>query len=342
MLFEDIWAVFAGTWCSSLRNFQGYYITVLFIMAYPAKPVPKGAWDTHHHIFEHDRFPFSPERHFTPSIATLKQLQEFEASIGVQHVCIAHGLAYGPDCTSLLYFLRQFEGHARGICVLDLDTVTDAQLDEYHAAGVRSVRLDFFKAKAMNDLDKQIALINDTADRLGKWNKGKAWSIQIQQPNIGFWKRLREVARKSPVPLVLDHMGLVKAASMTPVGSAPVTEQAGWHDLLGALRDGNLWIKISAPYRNSRQEPQFTDLQNIVTQLVRANPERVVWGSDWPHTQRHEDRKLENVGKLEPFLKIDNNCWISSLSTWLSKEEWHAMWINNPRKLYDYHENAEA
>ncbi|KAF7515113.1 hypothetical protein G7054_g14757 [Neopestalotiopsis clavispora] len=300
------------------------------------KAVPEGAWDTHFHIFEPDRFPYAPGRHFTPSVATLAELKQFEASIGVRHVSIAHGLSYGSDCTSLLHYLDQFNGMARGICVLDIDTVTDGKLDLYHAAGIRSVRLDYFKAQAMNDLEKQVSLILATAQRLAKWKHGRTWSIQIQQPNLAFWKRLRAIAAECPIPLVVDHMGLVKAASMSSPGSTPVTEQPEWQDLLGALQDGNTWVKISAPYRNSRDGPAFTDLHDIVTQLVKANPRRAVWGSDWPHTQRHEDRRKENAGTEEAFLKIDNERWIGSLSTWLTDQEWRDLWVNNPRSLYDY------
>ncbi|KAF7547240.1 hypothetical protein G7Z17_g7875 [Cylindrodendrum hubeiense] len=307
-------------------------------MAFPIKPIPFGAWDTHHHIFEPERFPFAEGRHFTPSVATLQQLKDFESSIGVAHVCIAHGLSYGPDCTSLLYYLAEFNGEARGICVIDEINITDQQLDQYHEAGIRSVRLDFFKAKAMNDAEQQVRLIRATANRLLRWGAGdKGWSIQIQQPNIAYWKELRKVASSLGLPIVLDHMGLVKAPSMAPEGSTPVVEQPEWQDLLGALADGNVWVKISAPYRNSRADPGFQDLEQIVTQLVRANPKRVVWGSDWPHTQRHEDRHLRGSEEVEPFLKIDNQAWIDTLSTWLGDEEWNDLWVNNPQTLYDYH-----
>ncbi|KAF4460992.1 amidohydrolase 2 [Fusarium albosuccineum] len=281
-------------------------------MVHQVKPVPQGAWDTHHHIFEPDRFPFSAGRHFTPSVATLEDLQKFEASIGVAHVCIAHGLSYGPDCTSLLYYLDQLQGTARGICVIDERNVTDDLLEKYHAAGVRSVRLAFFKAQAMHDLQKQIDLIKATAERLLRWKpNGNGWSIQIQQPILSHW-------------------------NMTPDGAPLAISQPGWQDLLESMADGNIWVKISAPYRNSRNDPIYDDLERIVKDLVQANPKRVVWGSDWPHTQRHEDRHLRGREDVEPFLKIDNKRWVETLSIWLSEAEWNDLWVNNPRKLYDY------
>ncbi|TDZ13494.1 2-pyrone-4,6-dicarbaxylate hydrolase [Colletotrichum spinosum] len=304
---------------------------------YPSKPVPAGSWDTHHHIFEPARFPFAPGRHFTPSVATLDELKAFEQSIGVSHVCIAHGLSYGADCTSLLYYLQQFQGGARGICVLDLETVTDDLLDKYHEAGVRSVRLDFFKAQAMNDVDKQVGLVEATARRLRQWHEGgRGWSIQIQQPNMSHWKQLGASIERCGLPVVLDHIGLVKAASFAPVGSVPAREQDGWQDLLRALGGGNLWVKISAPYRCSRADPEFGDLKDVVQELVGTNSKRLVWGSDWPHTQRHEDRHVRSRDEQEPFLEIDNAAWIRSLSTWLSEEEWRDLWVSNPSTLYDY------
>lgn len=149
------------------------------------KPVPAGAWDTHNHIFEPDRFPFAEGRHFTPARASFEQLQDFEQSIGVDHVCIAHGLSYGADSTSLLYYLKRFAGRARGICVLDVDTVTDKMLHQYHEAGIRSVRLDFFRHRAMDSVDVQCQLIEEMAQRLALWGNSN-WSIQIQQPHLEF------------------------------------------------------------------------------------------------------------------------------------------------------------
>lgn len=309
-----------------------------------AKPVPPGAWDTHHHIFEPDRFPFTDERHFTPAHASLAQLQEFELSIGVEHVCIAHGLSYGSDCSSLLYYLNHFGGTARGICVLDIETVTNDLLDQYHSAGVRSVRLDFFRHKAMNNVDIQIQLIEATTQRLTQWGK-PGWSIQIQQPHLEIWPRLRKAVNESPVPVVVDHFALIEGSSYraddesTDVQNDSYLtekERLGLQDLCQTLKDGNLWIKISAPNRCSNLAPGFRDLRWLVRLFIDANPSRVIWGSDWPHTQRHKDRARIKSSSEEAFLTVDDKGWIESLSQWMSEEEWQALWVKNPATLYDY------
>ena len=311
---------------------------------FPTKPVPAGAWDTHHHIFEPDRFPFAEGRHFTPARASLEQLQEFEKSIGIDHVCIAHGLSYGPDCTSLLYYLERFAGQARGICVLDLDTVTYELLDQYHDAGVRSVRLDFFRHNAMDNVDVQSQLIEKTAQRLAQWGRHN-WSIQIQQPHLEFWPHLREVIQRSPIPVVVDHLALIAASSYrandrtTNIQNDSFldeNERRGLDALCKSLSEGNLWIKISAPYRCSNLASEYSDLRWIVRRLIDANPKRVVWGSDWPHTQRHKDRAGKSSTSEEAFLKIDDKAWIESMSRWMSDEEWRLLWVSNPATLYDY------
>lgn len=301
------------------------------------KKVPAGAWDTHLHIFEPDKYQFSSERHFTPSAATLDQLIAFESSIGVDHVCIAHGLSFGPDCTSLLDYLKYFNGTARGICVLDIDTVTDETLDAYHNAGVRSVRTDFFRAKAMDNVNIQIDLIQRTAQRLAAWGR-HTWSVQIQQPHLSYWHKLCAVAKSLPCPLVVDHLALIQGPSMAVSGTDSTkfsyTDQDSLDQLLEALRHGNTWIKISGPYRCSDLFHTLDDLEELVKLIVAANRERMVWGSDWPHTQRHKDRVGRTSDQLESFLKIEDETWIRSLSRWMTEEEWRMMWVDNPSKLY--------
>lgn len=302
---------------------------------FPAKEVPSDAWNTHLHIFEPDKYPFSGGRHFTPSPATLEQLESFERSLGIDHICIAHGLSFGADCTSLLDYLNHFAGSARGICVLDIENVSDETLDIYHEAGVRSVRVDFFKAKAMDSVDLQIDLIQRTAKRLKDWGR-HIWSVQVQQPHLEYWHKLGPVAQKLPVPLVVDHLALIQAPSMQTTDIKPLNFAAmdGMSSLLTALRHGNTWMKISAPYRCSDLFHTFDDLEGLVRLLVFTNRNRVIWGSDWPHTQRHKDRIGRDVNEQENYLNVEDQTWLKRLSQWMSDEEWLSMWIKNPSTLY--------
>lgn len=147
--------------------------------SHSSKLIPPRAWDTHQHIFEPDLFPLASSCDYNPYRASLADLQAFERTLGIEHVCIAHGFSYGSDCTSLLYYLQRFEGRARGTRVLDLEDVTVELLEVYHVAGARSTRLNFFQHRAINDVDVQIRLIMETAQRLVEWkrNSKNNWSI---------------------------------------------------------------------------------------------------------------------------------------------------------------------
>lgn len=89
---------------------------------------PTGSWDTHHHIFDLDLFPLADTRHFTPASAPLSALEAFQRDLGIDHVALAHGLSFGSDISSLEHYLDHFEGTARAYGVIDLEKVTDAEL----------------------------------------------------------------------------------------------------------------------------------------------------------------------------------------------------------------------
>lgn len=90
---------------------------------------PPGSWDVHHHIFEqYDRFPLSPTRHFTPPLATLAEFRAFQHSLGIEKFCISHGLSFGVDSSSLIYFIQQLGGAAVAYTCIDLGTVTDEEI----------------------------------------------------------------------------------------------------------------------------------------------------------------------------------------------------------------------
>jgi hypothetical protein len=92
---------------------------------------PPGSWDVHHHIFELDgRFPLSPTRHFTPSSATLEQLEAFQHSMGIDHVSMSHGLSFGTDLRSLQHYMKHFEGSARAYGCVDIESVTDEEIQD--------------------------------------------------------------------------------------------------------------------------------------------------------------------------------------------------------------------
>lgn len=143
--------------------------------------------------------------------------------------------------------------------------------------------------------------------------------------------------RQCPVSVVVDHMALIAGSSYRYGDSTNIqlnsylreTKILGLQMPCRAPREGILWIKVSAPYRCSNLGPQYEDLRWVVRRFVDVNSKDVLWGSDWPHTQKHEDRVGRSQERDDAFLEVDNRAWIEVLSTWFSEEKWQLMWIGN-------------
>lgn len=220
----------------------------------------------------------------TPPPATVQQFRDFKQKIGISHSVLTHGLSYGNDCTSLLAFLTALDkSKTKGIGVIDPQTTTDDELDQMHSAGVRGVRVNLYKYKAMHDVELQKLALQEHARRIRRY---PGWTLTFTHTHPEFWGELRSVIEKELVPsgirLVTDHFALLKGKSMLgECHQADITTQPGFSDIIQLIRDGSLWIKLSAPYRVSEQAPGYEDLEPLVRALVDANPRRVLWGSDW-------------------------------------------------------------
>jgi predicted TIM-barrel fold metal-dependent hydrolase len=112
------------------------------------------------------------------------------------------------------------------------------------------------------------------------------------------------------------------------------TKQPGFAPIIRLVEDGHLYVKLSAPYRVSEQNPRYDDVKFLVRAFVDANPHQVIWGSDWPHTPRMKVRSHEEAMKETPFLEVDDEAWLWSLREWLSVEEWDMVMVHNPKRLF--------
>ncbi|KAL1857003.1 hypothetical protein VTK73DRAFT_8151 [Phialemonium thermophilum] len=151
------------------------------------------------------------------------------------------------------------------------------------------------------------------------------------------WARLRPLVENeivaTGVRLVTDHFALLQVPEL---GQELDLTQPGLEHIVALMRAGALWVKLSAPYRQTRLPPSggFADLKPLVRLLVDANPRRVIWGSDWPHTPKMRIRTPEEALQEVPFLEVDDGAWIRALRSWLSDEEWDYLMVKNPRELY--------
>ncbi|KAF9876831.1 amidohydrolase 2 [Colletotrichum karsti] len=301
---------------------------------------PRGGWDTHHHIFDPETFPYSPNRHLTPPPATIAAFNKFKKDMGITRSVLTHGLSYGDDCTSLKAFVPQLGPQkTRAIGVIDPETTTDEELRAMHDAGVRGVRVNLYRYKAMEDVELQKVALRAHIERITAL--GLPWSVTMTTTRTDFWVELEPFVRdfvvKKGVKLITDHFALLKAPSLLPAEYRDdPTKQPGFAAIMGLVRDGHLWVKLSAPYRISDESPGYDDVKPLVRAYVDTNKHRVLWGSDWPHTPRMKVRTKEAALKETPYLEVDDAAWLRSLKGWLSDEEWDLLMLQNPGNLFGH------
>ncbi|KAM0490367.1 hypothetical protein ACHAP8_011642 [Fusarium lateritium] len=299
---------------------------------------PRGGWDTHHHIFDPQLFPYSPTRHLTPPAATIEAFENFRKSLGITNSVLTHGLSYGDDCTSLKAFVAQLGRQSTsGVGVIDPFTTTDDEIRDMQKAGIRGLRVNLYPHGAMEDVELQKKTLRAYLERIMKLSL--SWSLTMTTIRTEFWNELEPFVRADVAPtgraLITDHFGLLKAPSLlsSEYRNDP-TKQPGFAAIMRLVSDGLLFVKLSAPYRVSEQSPHYEDLEFLVRAFVDANKHQILWGSDWPHTPRMKVRSHEEAMKETPFLKVDDDTWLRSLRSWLSDEEWDLLMVQNPKRLF--------
>ncbi|CAN5285836.1 amidohydrolase family protein [soil metagenome] len=224
-----------------------------------------GVVDCHHHIYD-SRFPADPRATLRAPDATVEDYKRLRVQLGITRSVIVQPSTYGTDNRCLVDALGQLGATARGIAVVD-STVSRAELDRLHAAGVRGLRFN---------LSRPAGAPFDDIDLLARAIAPLGWHVQIHAmadallPVIGRLQRL-------PVPVVIDHLGRLPQ----PLGTG--------HPAFAALRrlvdEGSTWIKLSGAYHDSKSgAPDYADAAAVFRAWVEAAPERTLWGTDWPHT----------------------------------------------------------
>ena len=233
----------------------------------PARTLPPLACDSHMHIFD-PRFAPSPHWKRTPPDAPVAAYRRLQQRLGTQRTVVVTPSTYGTDNACTLDALDQLGDGARGVAVVAQD-VGDAELDRLHARRVRGLRVNFVTPQSWGETTPQmLATLARKAARLPLWH------IQVfMHPEQIV--ALEGVLAALPVPLVIDHLGRID-----PDGGSSAD---GYGALRRLLDGGNTWVKLSGAYMRSTA-PAYADTLVLAQALVRAAPERLVWGSDWPHT----------------------------------------------------------
>lgn len=288
--------------------------------------VPRGACDCHVHIFDPTRFPYMAKRVYTPPQALIEDLLDFENALRMDRVVVVQPSVYGADNSCTLDAVRKLGVRARGIVVIDKDT-SQTELDEMAAAGVRGIRLNLnTTSNGEIDADGSKRTLDVAAEKI----LGRGWHIQFYtRPHV--IAALKYHIEQLPFPVVFDHFGGPKAAEGL--------NQHGFDALLNLVKSGRAYVKISAPYRISDKAPAFSDVAPLAQALIAANPDRVVWGTDWPHPGSASGRALSEI--VPPF-PVKDSLVLNQLPKWAGdRPTREKILVDNAARLYDF-ENAES
>jgi predicted TIM-barrel fold metal-dependent hydrolase len=283
--------------------------------------MPARACDCHVHIFcDPQRFPFAADRIYTPQPASMAQLRALDRALHIGRVVVVQPSVYGTDNSCTLDALGQLGPNARAVAVID-EQITTSQLDRMHQLGVRGIRINFETAGefdpafAKKHFQSSVAQIKGRAD----------WHIQIySRPSV--IAAIQDEIAASPVPVVFDHFAGAQAAQ------GP--DQPGFDALLSLLKSGKAYVKLSAPYRSSTLAPDYPDVAPLAKALVAANPQRALWGSDWPHPRQIPGR---DAREITPPYKVDDGHTLNLLAQWVpDAAQRHAILVENPAQLYGF------
>jgi len=264
---------------------------------------PALACDCHIHVFgPFARFPLDAGRKYTPEEARLEDYLKVANTLGTGRVVLVQPSVYGTDNDCQLDALQALQEHARGVAVIDPDIEGDA-LDRLCGAGFVGARLNMMRAGSLEDLER----VAERVQPLG-------WHLQLHLS--GQW--LPEIGArllKLPVDFVIDHFGRIDAR----LG----VDQPAFQTLLRLVDSGRCWVKLSAPYLADKEGAPYRRVEPFARELVRHNPERMVWGTNWPHP----DQAVvpENPGLLD------------ALADWVPDETLrNRILVENPAKLYRF------
>jgi predicted TIM-barrel fold metal-dependent hydrolase len=279
----------------------------------PAHQLPPHSCDTHAHIFgPADRYPYNPVRSYTPPDASLQNYVRLLHRLGFERAVLIQPSVYGTDnrllADALARSMTEADGIAlRGVAVLD-ENVSDAELERLHSAGVRGARLNLLYKGGVD-----FASVSKLAQRIAQLD----WHLQFLIDLTKFDDLAARLSRL-PVESVIDHMGHFPA-TLGP-------RQPAFEALMALMREGRTWVKLSGPNRLSANDSApFPDAQVLARALIGHMPERLVFGTDWPHvaltTTMPDDGDLVD----EFFRWIDNDARLAQ-----------QILVDNPARLYSF------
>ena len=271
----------------------------------PSKPrfqPPAGAVDAHCHVFgPQHRFAYAPERKYTPCDAPKEKLFQLRDHLGLDKNVIVQASCHGTDNAALIDAMNHSQGRARGVAVIG-EELSAAELKALDRAGVRGVRFNF--VKRLIDFTPR-----DVLARIAARIAPLGWHIVVyfEMPDL---PQLEPFFTALPTPVVVDHMGL-------PNVRKGVDDPENQRFIRMLEEHRNIWTKVTCPERMTLAGPPYDDVMPFGRRLVERFPDRVLWGTDWPHPNMHKEApddgalvdlipKLAPTPALQKALLVDN------------------------------------
>ena len=281
----------------------------------PKVPTPPKACDTHAHVFGPGaRFPYAEDRSYTPPDAPLEKYLAMLDTLGFERGALVQGSAHGRDNSAMLDALARNLDRLRGVAVAD-ESVPAAELRRFATLGVRALRFNHFFRGGQLHYRGGVPLT--AAQALAPMMKQLGWHLQL-------WIDVKDLPDTIPilksigVPAVIDHMGRTDARAGV--------DTPGFQSLVRLLGEGGCWVKLSGAHRLSTRAPDYPDARPFHEALIRANPEQLIWGTDWPHPRI--EGEMPDAGHLLDLF----NEWTPDEST-----RWKIL-SDNPARLYEFPE----
>ncbi len=297
--------------------------TVVAKASQPATPVnfdvPPGACDCHTHIHgDPQKFSFFAGRVYTPETALPEEMAVLHKALHMQRVVIVTPSVYGTDNSATLYGMKARGADARGVAVIG-DKTPESELDAMRRAGMRGIRLNLATG-GTTDPAVGRQRFQAAAERM----KARNWHVQMYT-NLGMISAIRDLVAASPVPVVFDHFG----------GAQPElgVEQPGFAELVELVRSGKAYVKISI---TAGPRKDYTGFVPLAKTLIAANPERILWGTNWPHPNSATPPGRKPTD-LTPLFQVDDGLVLNLLPVWAPDAGIRKkILVDNPARLYGF------
>jgi predicted TIM-barrel fold metal-dependent hydrolase len=284
--------------------------------------LPEGACDCHMHVFgDPTRYRGAPDRTYQPTDMPLHRYLPVARRLGLDRFVIVQPSGYGTDNSCTLDALKSRPDDVRAVVVID-DRTSDDELQALDGSGVRGVRLNLMTPR-VTDREAAFARLDAAAKRIARLG----WHIQIYA-DLDLVAAIAPVLRHLDVPVVFDHMG--------GAGTQVAPDDPRFRTLLDTLSAGHCWVKLSGADIVTWENSDFSAATPYAKALLAANPDRLVWGSDWPHLVHHASGRGD-AAPVAGYRPVDEMALVRHLRSWTADEpSLRKILVDNPTTLYRF------